>query len=48
LQTVDAFSIDNAYFASLPAVPGPLPVIGASVAFGWSRCLRRRLAVRRG
>ena len=47
LQTVDAFSIDNAYFAPVP-VPGPLPVIGASVAFGWSRCLRRRLAVRRG
>jgi len=47
LAQVDSFQIDNAYFAPLP-VPGPLPVIGASVAFGWSRCLRRRLAVRRG
>jgi hypothetical protein len=47
LAQVDSFQIDNAYFAPLP-VPGPLPVIGASVAFGWSRCLRRRLAVHRG
>jgi hypothetical protein len=47
MAQVDSFQIDNAYFAPLP-VPGPLPVIGASVAFGWSRCLRRRLAVRRG
>jgi len=47
LALVDSFQIDNAYFAPLP-VPVPLPVIGASVAFGWSRCLRRRLAVRRG
>lgn len=44
---VDSFQIDNAYFAPVP-VPGPLPVIGASVAFGWSRCLRRRLVFRRG
>jgi hypothetical protein len=40
--TVDGFAIDNAYFAP---VPGPLPVLGASAAFGWSRRLRRRLAV---
>jgi hypothetical protein len=25
------------------SVPGPLPVLGATVAFGWSRRLRRRL-----
>ena len=25
------------------AVPGPLPVVGAGAAFGWSRQLRRRL-----
>ena len=31
--------------AQLPSqsVPGPLPVIGAGAAFGWSRRLRRRL-----
>jgi hypothetical protein len=28
-------------------VPGPLPVLGASAAFGWSRRLRRRLAAGR-
>ena len=42
---VDSFSIDTAYFAS---VPGPLPVIGATAALGWSRRLRRRMVVRRG
>jgi hypothetical protein len=26
-------------------VPGPLPLFGAAAAFGWSRRLRRRLAV---
>ncbi|MFN7898094.1 MAG: hypothetical protein ACK5N0_00320 [Synechococcaceae cyanobacterium] len=29
-----------------PTVPGPLPVLGAGVAFSWSRRLRRRLAGR--
>lgn len=37
---VDSFSIDTAYFAS---VPGPLPVIGATAALGWSRRPRRRI-----
>lgn len=27
-------------------VPGPLPLMGAFAAFGWSRRLRRRLAKR--
>lgn len=27
-----------------PPVPGPLPVLGAAAAFGWSRRLRRRVA----
>ncbi|MFM7394031.1 MAG: hypothetical protein ACKO22_06635 [Cyanobium sp.] len=49
---VDAFSIDNASFASrsIPAVPGPLPLLGAAAAFGWGRRLRKRLTVheRRG
>jgi hypothetical protein len=26
------------------AVPGPLPLFGAGVAFGWSRRLRKRIA----
>ena len=39
--TVDGFAIDNAYYAP---VPGPLPLLGASAALGWSRRLRRRLA----
>lgn len=39
--TLDGFAIDNAYFAP---VPGPLPVLGASAALGWSRRLRRRIA----
>jgi MYXO-CTERM domain-containing protein len=26
------------------AVPGPLPLIGAGAAFGWSRRLRKRIA----
>ena len=25
------------------SVPGPLPVLGGAVAFGWSRRLRRRI-----
>lgn len=36
---VDGFSIDNASFAP---VPGPLPLLGASLAYGWSRRLRQR------
>lgn len=27
----------------VPGVPGPLPVLGASAAFGWSRRIRRRI-----
>jgi len=30
-------------WAQVTAVPGPLPVLGAAVAFGWSRKLRKRL-----
>lgn len=37
----------NASFDSSQAVPGPLPVIGAAAAFGWSRRLRWRLRLRR-
>lgn len=32
---------------SFELVPGPLPVLGAGAAFGWSRRLRRRIAVSR-
>ncbi|MFN7678715.1 MAG: PEP-CTERM sorting domain-containing protein [Cyanobacteriota bacterium] len=42
-DTVDGFGIDQAAFAP---VPGPLPVLGASAALGWSRRLRRRIAPR--
>ena len=28
---------------AVPRVPGPLPLLGAAAAFGWSRRLRRRL-----
>lgn len=31
------------YFLALKAAPGPLPLLGAGAAFGWSRRLRRRL-----
>jgi hypothetical protein len=42
-DTVDGFGIDSASFAP---VPGPLPVLGATAALGWSRRLRRRIAPR--
>jgi hypothetical protein len=42
LTDVDSFSIDNASFAP---VPGPLPLLGASLAYGWSRRLRQRIGV---
>jgi hypothetical protein len=49
---VDSFSIDNASFAnrSIPAVPGPMPLLGAAAAFGWGRRLRKRVTAhqRRG
>lgn len=28
---------------NVPAAPGPLPLLGAGAAFGWSRQLRRRI-----
>lgn len=34
-------------FSSSSAVPGPLPLVGAAAAFGWSRRLRKRLGARR-
>ena len=33
----------NAFTYGLPDVPGPLPIVGAGAAFGWSRKLRRRI-----
>jgi hypothetical protein len=32
--------------APVPPVPGPLPLLGAAAAFGWSRQLRRRIRIR--
>jgi hypothetical protein len=37
-----AFFNANASFAS---VPGPLPILGAAAAFGWTRKLRRRIKI---
>jgi hypothetical protein len=31
-------------FIAPPSVPGPLPLLGAGAAFGWSRRLRRRIS----
>jgi hypothetical protein len=42
LTQIDSFSIDNASFVP---VPGPLPLLGASLAYGWSRRLRQRMGV---
>jgi hypothetical protein len=37
----------SSFDADVP-VPGPLPVLGASAAFGWSRQLRRRTQAKAG
>ncbi len=33
----------NDYSQTIPPVPGSLPILGAGVAFGFSRKLRRRI-----
>ena len=38
-----AFFNANASFAT--TVPGPLPILGAAAAFGWTRKLRRRIKI---
>jgi hypothetical protein len=38
----------SAFEADSVSVPGPLPLVGAGAAFGWSRKLRRRLQVKAG
>jgi hypothetical protein len=35
-------------FEADASVPGPLPLLGASAAFGWSRQLRRRIQAKAG
>lgn len=35
---------DTIQLFATPPVPGPLPLLGAGAAFGWSRRLRRRIA----
>ena len=40
-QTVDSI---QAIVGAPAAVPGPLPLLGAAAAFGWSRRLRRRIS----
>ena len=42
VPTSYAFFNANASFAS---VPGPLPILGAAAAFGWTRKLRRRIKI---
>jgi len=37
-------TIDVVIGAPSAAVPGPLPLLGAGAAFGWSRRLRKRIA----
>ena len=39
LGTIYEFNLNN----PVPPVPGPLPLLGAGAAFGWSRQLRRRV-----
>jgi MYXO-CTERM domain-containing protein len=42
LSTGDTITVNA---TSAPAdVPGPLPLLGAGAAFGWSRRLRKRIA----
>lgn len=36
------------YAVATEAVPGPLPILGATAAFGWSRQLRRRMGIGNG
>jgi len=40
---IQQVSGDSRYTITVESVPGPLPVVGAAAAFGWSRRLRRRL-----
>jgi hypothetical protein len=43
--TIDGTSESiNVYIGPPAAAPGPLPLLGAGAAFGWSRRLRKRLA----
>lgn len=39
------FGMQQAYYAvgTATAVPGPLPILGAAAAFGFSRKLRKRI-----
>ncbi|MFZ9752319.1 MAG: hypothetical protein ACO3B3_02015 [Cyanobium sp.] len=42
LAQINALTVEKQ--ASVPSVPGPLPLFGAGAAYGWSRRLRRRLS----
>jgi hypothetical protein len=49
LDQIDVTPATNAmltYAIASAPVPGPLPLFGAAAAFGWSRRLRKRIAVR--
>jgi hypothetical protein len=42
--TIDGTSESINVYIGLAPVPGPLPLLGAGAAFGWSRRLRKRIA----
>ncbi|MEB3260899.1 MAG: hypothetical protein VKP63_09770 [Cyanobacteriota bacterium] len=49
LDQIDVTPATNAmvtYAIASTPVPGPLPLFGAAAAFGWSRRLKNRIAVR--
>ena len=37
-------AVQYEYTGPIPAVPGPLPLLGAAAAFGWSRRLKKRIS----
>jgi hypothetical protein len=43
LAQINAFTVEQVVSPASSAVPGPLPLVGAAAAFGWSRRLRGRI-----
>jgi hypothetical protein len=48
LVVTDPLSVNSWSLTVMNEVPGPLPVLGAAAAFGYSRRIRRRHATSRG
>jgi MYXO-CTERM domain-containing protein len=40
---ISAYTVEQVVSPASSAVPGPLPLVGAAAAFGWSRRLRGRI-----